>query len=117
MNINNINPYQGMQNALKSDGGNGSFADNNQISSTGETQFKNLTVVIDPPFLPIATYQRQNLIKKVEGSEIEITHKVSDDEGLQKPISDIKAKVSEMDGVRTIMSEKNQTGAIMSIKA
>jgi hypothetical protein len=114
MNINNINPYQGVQNAIKLDGGNGSSADNRRVSSTDE-EFKNLTVVTDPPFFPIATYQRQDLIKKVEWAEVEVEHKVSD-QRVQNTVSDIKAKAGETDAVRTVTSEKNQKGSILSIK-
>jgi hypothetical protein len=106
MNINNINPYQGMQNAIKPDGRNG--------SSAGE-DFKNLTVVTDPPFFPIATYQRQDLIKKVEWAEVAEESKVSD-QSLQNTVSDIKAKANETDASRHVTSEKNQPGEILSIK-
>jgi hypothetical protein len=114
MNINNINPYQGVQNAIKPDGGNGSSAGKAQVFSAGE-EFKNLTVVTDPPFFPIATYQRQDLIKKVKSAEGEAGQKVSD-QRLQNALSDIKTKASEAVVVRAVTSEKNQTGAILSIK-
>jgi hypothetical protein len=115
MNINNINPYLGTQNAIKSDSGNSSSADNIQVSSAGEGQSTNLTVVTDPPFLPIATYQRQDLIKKVRSLEFKIGHEVIDQRS-QNTVSDIKAKSSETDTVRTVTSEKNQLGTILSIK-
>ena len=115
MDINNINPYQGMQNALKTDGGNGLAVDNRQVSSAGEGYSKDLTVITDPPFFPIATYQRQDLIRKVKSAEVEIGHKVSE-QRLQNTVADIQSKASETDAGRHVTSEKNQPGAILSIK-
>jgi hypothetical protein len=116
MNINNINPYLGMQNAINSDAGNGSSADNRQVYSADEGQSTNLTSITDPPFLPMARYQRANLIKKVESEVVvESEHKISDQRS-QNTVSDIKAKANETDAVRTVTSKKNQPGAILSVK-
>ena len=113
--INNINPYQGMQNALKTESGNGSSVDNRPVSSVDEGHPANLTIVTDPPFLPIATYQRQDLIKKVKSVEYEIEHKVTE-QRLHNMVADIKSKAGETDAVRTVTAEKNELGAILSVK-
>jgi hypothetical protein len=67
--VNNINPYQGLQNAFIPDGGNKKAADSRQVSSVSQEQ-SNPAVVYDPPFFPIATYQRQDLITKVRAVEV-----------------------------------------------
>ena len=69
MNINSINPFQGLQNAFIPDGRDDSAAENRQVASVSTGQ-SDLTVVQDPPFFPIATYQRQDLITKVRSVEV-----------------------------------------------
>ena len=96
MNVNNINPYQGLQNAFRPDVGNASTADNRQGSSVSQRQ-SDVAVVHDPPFFPIATYQRQDLIKKVQAVEA----------GLGK---------NATNAVRTETSENIQPGEILTIK-
>ncbi len=91
--INNINPYQGMQNAIRPGGSNTSSADNRMVLSAGRTSTVllaekdsydpqllkiserittlqrnlDLTLVHYPPFFPIATYQRADMIVEMKG--------------------------------------------------
>ena len=102
MNITNINPYQGMQNAIRPDVGSGSSA----IQSES-----NPTVLIDPPLFPIARYQNPNLMKKSVPTEAEIS-----DQKSQNTVSAHKLKASENDAVRSITSEKSPAGTILSVK-
>jgi hypothetical protein len=62
MMINNINPYQVLQNANHPGGSN---------SSSGEKK-RDLNRVQDPPFFPIATYQRMDLIGAVRNIQQDI---------------------------------------------
>jgi hypothetical protein len=79
MMIQNINLYQGQQNAVRSDGANNS-APMNSGALSGEPANKpepqqvnsDLNVVRDPPFFPIATYQRADLIKRIRIVEEEV---------------------------------------------
>ena len=98
MNILNIHIYQGLQNAVRPAGGNNSVAvsrplsagiASNSVSLSGASettlgqspgiiaQINNLqshvdsdpNIVRDPPFFPIATYQRADLIKRIKVTE------------------------------------------------
>jgi hypothetical protein len=109
MNVNNINPYQGMQNAIRPDVGSGSSVNDNEVSSV--SLGSNPTVLIDPPLFPIARYQNPNLMKKSTPTEAEIN-----DQKLQNMVLAQKLKVSENDAVRSVTSEKSQTGTILSVK-
>jgi hypothetical protein len=110
MNINNINPYQGVQNAFRPDGGKDSAADNRPVSSAGG----NLTDVYDPPFFPIATYQRQDSIKKARSVQTEVERSVSD-QGPQTAPPVNKSESSAPDAGQTATPEI-QPGVILSIK-
>ena len=96
--INNINPYQGLQNAIRPGGSNSSGVENRLVLSKGRSnsvlmpetesyqaqalgirervnslQDKwNLNQVQDPPFFPIATYQRMELIGEVRNIQVDI---------------------------------------------
>jgi hypothetical protein len=107
MNVNNINPFQGQQNAFRSDGGNAS------VSRGGEPE---LTIVQDPPLLPIATYQRLDNIKPVRSVEAEVERSASHQKLPDAPSADI-AKSNEADAPRAVTSEKIQLGTILSVKA
>ena len=98
MMINNINPYQGLQNAVRPGGSNISSADNRLVLSSGRTNTFlipesestdakllgiserinnlqkqwNLNDVQDPPFFPIATYQRMDLIGEIRSIQAEV---------------------------------------------
>jgi hypothetical protein len=98
MMINQINPYQGLQNAIRPGGSNSSSDDNRQVLSSDrsapapragvETSSArllgiaervnalqkqwNLNEVKDPPFFPIATYQRMDLISEVRNIQVEV---------------------------------------------
>jgi hypothetical protein len=113
MNVNNINPFQGLQNAFRSGSGNNSAADNQVVSeSPGRSE---LTVVHDPPFFPIARYQRQDLIKKVKSVAADVEHSANN-QGLQNTIFGNISKMSEQKTVNNVTSGKNQPGAILTIK-
>jgi hypothetical protein len=101
MNINNINPYQGMQNAFHSEGGNSSSAGNKDVSA-GIQGLSNPTVLIDPPLFPIAKYQNPNLMQKNTPTEAEVND---------------QKKVSAAPDAGTAKSEKIQPGSVLSIKA
>ena len=90
--VNNINPYQGMQNAIRPGGSNTYSVDTNSIASNdrapqvsaaaadnGDRQLLaiterintlhrnlDLTLVYFPPFFPIASYQRMDLITEMQ---------------------------------------------------
>ncbi len=96
--VNNINPYQGMQNAIRPGGSNTSSAESRQVLSSprsapapsmkAETHNAqslgitervntlqkqwNLTEVQDPPFFPIATYQRMDLISDIRNIQVDV---------------------------------------------
>jgi hypothetical protein len=91
MMIQNINLYQGQQNAVRSDSVNNSATMNSEalsggpVTKSGPSQGEiaminnlpqqvnsDLNVVRDPPFFPIATYQRADLIKRVRIVEEEV---------------------------------------------
>ncbi len=93
MYINQINPYQGMQNAIRPGGSQASSDDNRMVLSAGRTSAVlipekesydpqllkitervatlqrnlDLTLVYYPPFFPIASYQRMDLITEMKG--------------------------------------------------
>ena len=93
MYINQINPYQGMQNAIRPGGSQTSSDDNRMVLSAGRTSAVllaekdsvdpqllkitervatlqrnlDLTLVYYPPFFPIASYQRMDLITEMKG--------------------------------------------------
>lgn len=92
MMINQINPYQGMQNAIRPGGSQTSSDDNRMVLSAGRTNTVllaekesvdpqllkiteriatlqrnlDLTLVYFPPFFPIASYQRMDLITEMK---------------------------------------------------
>lgn len=96
--VNNINPYQGMQNAIRPGGSNTSSAESRQVLSSGrsasaprmKTETHNaqslgitervntlqqqwgLNEVQDPPFFPIATYQRMDLIGEIRSIQADV---------------------------------------------
>ena len=98
MMINNIIPYQGLQNAIRPGGSNTSSVEKRlALSSDRSTsapmpetgsieahalgiservnalqQRHNLNQVQDPPFFPIATYQRMELIGEVRNIQVDI---------------------------------------------
>ncbi len=98
MYINNFSPYQGMQNAFRPGGSNTSSAESRQVLSSGRSaptpsmktetnnaqslgitervnslqQQWNLTEVHDPPFFPIATYQRMELIGEIRSIQADV---------------------------------------------
>ncbi|MBI5634136.1 MAG: hypothetical protein HZA15_11750 [Nitrospirae bacterium] len=122
MNINDINMTQALQNAIRpSEKSNAPVQTRSNIaSSTSSAQFagespasqtsaKGLIVSIDfikqqldnilvnyPPFFPLGTFQRLDLIKKVKGVEEQIA-KSSVDDGLKKVFSGEKLSVDATD--------------------
>lgn len=96
--INNINPYQGLQNAIRPGGANSSGVENRLVLAKGrsnsvlmpetesyQAQLLGITErvnslqnnwelnqVQDPPFFPIATYQRMELIGEVRNIQQDI---------------------------------------------
>ncbi len=98
MNINNINPYQGLQNAIRPGGSNTSSVESRPLLSSGrsapasgmKTETNNaqslgitervntlqkqwsLNEVQDPPFFPIATYQRMDLIGEIRSIQADV---------------------------------------------
>ena len=114
MNVNNINPYQGLQNAFRPDGGSKEDGDNREAASVSLGQ-SNLVDVYDPPFFPIATYQRQDLIKKVSIGGTEVKHSGSD-QGFQNTNIDNKSKSNATETVRAAASEKIQPGAMSVLR-
>lgn len=90
--INQINPYQGLQNAIRPGGSQTSSDDNRMVLSAGRTSTVllaekesvdpqllkiteriatlqrnlDLTLVYFPPFFPIASYQRMDLITEMQ---------------------------------------------------
>jgi hypothetical protein len=115
MNVNNINPYQGLQNAFRPDGGNGGVADNGEVASASSGQ-SNLAVVYDPPFFPIARYQRQDLIKKagIKG-EIEVKQSGADQELQPNTHLDNKSKADATETIRVATSGAIQPGKILTV--
>lgn len=120
MNILNIHIYQGLQNAVCPSGGNTSVAVNRPLSSGIESksgslsgasettlglspgvigQINNLqslvesnpNIVRDPPFFPIATYQRADLIRRITIAE-EAVQRSSLDAGLGVKFSSSQLK-------------------------
>ena len=115
MNVNNINPYQGLQNAFRPGGGNEGAGDNLEVASVSSGQ-SNPAVVYDPPFFPIATYQRQDLIRKVSiRGEVEFKQSGAD-QGLQNTLIDNKSQSNATEKVRAAMAENIQPGAILTVK-
>jgi hypothetical protein len=114
MNVNNINPYQGLQNAYLPDNGNDSSAENREVSSVSQGK-SNLTDVYDPPFFPIARYQRQDLIKKVKSVVAEVERPAADQKLQNTPLVD-ESKISNPDAGKSVTPEKIQPGSILSIK-
>lgn len=106
MNVNIINPFQGQQNAFRSDGGNASV-------SQGVTD---LTTIQDPPFFPIATYQRLDNIKQVRSVAAE-SERSGSNQPLQSAPLAVIAKSNEADAPRAVTSEQSQPGTILSVKA
>ncbi|MBI5849285.1 MAG: hypothetical protein HZB31_15280 [Nitrospirae bacterium] len=159
MNINDINITQAMQNAIRpAEKSNVPVQARTNISPsaasaqfTGETQAsqvpaRGLVVSIDfiktqldnilvnyPPFFPLGTFQRLDLIKKVKGVEEQIA-KSSVDEGLKKVFSGEKLSVDATDKDisvaldrlfqfrdtiaqdKSVTAEQLQPGAILDIK-
>ncbi len=113
MNVNNINPYQGLQKAFYPDGGNERAGDNREVASVSSGQ-SNLAVVYDPPFFPIATYQRQDLIKKVSTGDPEFKRSGADQEVSNTHLD--KAKSDATETVRAATAENIQPGAILTVK-
>ncbi len=98
--INSINPYQGLQNAIRPGGSNISRGENKSVLTSGQmntgvfagegnapsgqavkiaarisnlqAQLDNLNVVSFPPFFPIAKYQRVELILELNHIQAEI---------------------------------------------
>jgi len=104
MNINNIHPYQDLQNAIRPDSGNNSVVTNRQVRSDP-------LIVYDPPFFPMATYQRPDLIHKVGPS--------ATDQGLMKTADKSAADATDT-GIRgspAVSPENIRPGAILTIKA
>ena len=114
MNVNNINPYQGLQNAFRPGGGNEGAGDNLEVASVSSGQ-SNPAVVYDPPFFPIATYQRQDLIKKVSIGESEYKRSGAD-QGFQNMNLDNKSKSDATETVRAAALENIKPGAILTVK-
>ncbi|MRR29591.1 hypothetical protein EG834_04525 [bacterium] len=98
MMINNINPHQGLQNAVRPGGSSATSTENRLVLSSGRSktvlvpeaeaydaqllgitervnnlqQRPDLNLVHDPPFFPIATYQRMDLIGEIRSIQVEI---------------------------------------------
>jgi hypothetical protein len=100
MSINMINPYQGMQNPYRPCGGKTANAGSGTVVSAGQSSggissgetdpvpgqspgiaasignlrgsLENLNVVHDPPFFPIATYQRVDIILQINHIQAQI---------------------------------------------
>ena len=113
--VNNINQYQGLQNAYRPDKENEGTTDNRQVSSGGQG-LSDLIVVHDPPFFPIATYQRQDLIKKVRSLEGEARQPVRDQGSQNMPLAN-KLKNDATEAVRVVTSGNIKPGAVLSVKA
>ena len=114
MNVNNINPYQGLQIAFRPDGGSKEDGDNREVASVSLGQ-SNLVDVYDPPFFPIATYQRQDLIKKVSIGGTEFKRSGAEQE-FQNTNLDNKSKSDATETVRAAASGNIQPGAILTVK-
>lgn len=95
---NNINPFQGLPNASRPSGSNATSVENRLVLSSGRSsavlipeseaydaqllgiterinsieQRQDLNLVQDPPFFPIATYQRMDLIGEIRSIQVEI---------------------------------------------
>jgi hypothetical protein len=125
MNIPNIHIYQGLQNTVRPAGENNAATTNRPLSvgitnnsgslsgvpkATGNQLLgitalinnlqthveSNLNIVRDPPFFPIATYQRADLIKRIRIIEEEV-QRSSLDNGLRPEFtpSELKAQASD----------------------
>lgn len=96
--IDNINPYQGLQNAIRPGGFSATSVENRQVSSSGGSAVAlqpeaesndamllgltervnslqkklDLTLVQYPPFFPIATYQRMDLVDEVRSIQVDV---------------------------------------------
>ncbi len=113
MNVNNINLYQGLQNAFRPERGSKEGGDIREDVSVRAGQ-SDIVDTYDPPFFPIATYQRQDLIKKVSIGETEVTRSGAD-QVLQNTSLDNKSKSDATETVRAA-AENVQTGAILTVK-
>jgi hypothetical protein len=104
MNVNTISPFQALQNVYSPNAGRISNANSGEIDplqaqSVGITasisnlqgQLENLNVVHDPPFFPIARYQRVDLITKIRGIHQEIGQSSLPPE-VKQPVSANKLK-------------------------
>jgi hypothetical protein len=161
MNINAVQPNQGQQDAaLFADKSNATFNNRtvpsfgmprSSISSaesrTPQIQAQGITAFIDsiqeqldlilvhyPPFFPIGTYQRVDLIQKIKGIQEEVEGS-SVDEGIKKTFSgitlkddatdeDISAALDKLFGLRdalmkdgSVSHDKVRPGSILNIKA
>jgi len=98
--INNISPYQGLQNAVRPGGSSATSIENRLVLSSGRSnsvllpeaeatdaqllgitervnslqQRSDMNLVQDPPFFPIATYQRMDLIGEIRSIQVAIEH-------------------------------------------
>ena len=96
--INNINPYQGLQNAVRPSGSSAPSVENRLVLSSGRSntvlipeseaydaqllgitervnnlqQRYDLNQIQDPPFFPIATYQRMDLVGEIRNIQGDI---------------------------------------------
>jgi hypothetical protein len=161
MNINAVQPNQGQRDAaLFADKSNATFNNRTVLSfgmpgssissaesRTPQVQAQGITSFIDsiqeqldlilvhyPPFFPIGTYQRLDLIQKIKGIQEEV-ERSSIDEGLKKTFSaaalkddatdkDISLALDKLFGLRdsllkdvSVSHDKALPGSILNIKA
>jgi hypothetical protein len=160
MNINNISPYQGLQNAIRPGGSNTSSVESKLVLSSGRSvpaprmktetnnaqslgiterlntlQKKwNLTEVQDPPFFPIATYQRVDLIGEIRSIQADVERsslrpeikqavsgKKLKDDATDRQIADVLDKVFTLRDTLTrelaVSKDNIQPGSILKLEA
>jgi hypothetical protein len=116
--INNINPYQGLPNAFRPGNSKTSGVGDRLVSSSSSSntalmaeteandaqllgtmervnsllQREDMNLVHDPPFFPIATYQRMDLIGEIRSIQVEIEHSPSLSPELKQAVVGEKVK-------------------------
>jgi hypothetical protein len=136
MNISIINPFQGLQNAYRPSGGKASSVNSGPVASSDQSiggifsgelepvagqslgiiagisnlqgRLDDLNVVHDPPFFPIASYQRIDIIMKISGIQEEI--------GKSSLPPEVKQSISA-DKLKIDATDKELGGAISKLFA
>jgi hypothetical protein len=103
MNITTVHPYSDLQDVIRPESGKNSSQENRRDHS-------NLVEVNDPPFFPIATYQRMDLIQKSGNSGEDKIRQSEADHGINRTVEVTRGNpVSAPENIRP--------GTILTVKA